>query len=270
VNRANNANASVGAVNQVAQAGFRFRNRASLNASKIGAVKGSLEVENEEPINGDVSLPSTDELKTRIFDVFATQNRAVTSQDYKAVVYSMPGRYGAIKRCNIVQDTNSFKRNLNLYVIANLPSGQLVAATDTLKRNLKTWINKNRMINDTVDILDAKIVNIQIDFEISANLDFDKEEALHNAIGRLRKHFSVKMDVGENLVISEIRNQLNKVRGISDVNNVTIRNVTSGGYSSVHYDTESNTSVDGKVLFCPKNVIFELKRPFKDIRGTVK
>ena len=34
-----------------------------------------------------------------------------------------------------------------------------------LKENLKIHLNRYRMINDTVDILDAKLVNIAIDFD---------------------------------------------------------------------------------------------------------
>ena len=114
------------------------------------------------------------------------QNRAVTRNDYKTMVYSMPASFGAIKRCNIVQDKNSFKRNMNLYVLSNLPNGKLSTASSTLKQNLKVWINKNKMINDTIDILDAKIINLGIDFDVTANLDFDPELVLVNCVRALR------------------------------------------------------------------------------------
>ena len=87
--------------------------------SKTFKRKISLEVTNEDPITGDVSLPDTDELKQRIFDNFAAQSRAVTAQDYKAVVYAMPPKFGSVKRVNILQDRNTLKRNLNLYVYNN-------------------------------------------------------------------------------------------------------------------------------------------------------
>jgi hypothetical protein len=174
-NKDSNVNTAAGTILKVVNPIFRFENKSTLTTSKINDVITSVEVENEAPVTGDVSLPVVDELKTRIYDVFATQNRAVTRQDYKAIVYSMPAKFGAIKRCNIVQDHDSFKRNMNLYVVSSLRNGQLSAATSTLKENLKIWLNKNRMINDTIDILDAKVVNIKIDFVASANLDFDKD-----------------------------------------------------------------------------------------------
>ena len=269
-NTDSNVNAAARTVTKVVKSDFRFTNQASLVASKLSTVRGSLEIENEDPVNGDVSLPVVEELKTRIVDVYATQNRAVTREDYKAVVYSMPGKFGAIKRCNIYQDKNSFKRNLNLYIISNSRNGQLTAPSSTLKENLKIWLNKNRMINDTIDILDAKIINIMVDFEIVANLDFEKEVVLGNAIARLRRYFSMKYDIGESIIISDIYNQLNKVRGVSDTTRVKLTNINSAGYSSVGYNIDDNISADERVLFCPKNAIFEVKRLYKDVRGVVK
>ena len=265
-----NANAAARTITQVGNPLFRFTNRTSLVGTKINNVISSLEVENEDPVIGDVSLPNTDELKTRIFDVFATQNRAVTRQDYRALVYSMPQKFGAIKRCNIVQDHDSFKRNLNLYIMSSLRNGQLAPATKTLKENLKLWLNRNRMINDTIDILDAKVVNLQINFVATANLDFDRQTVLANTIAALRRHFSVKMDIGENLSIADIKNEISKVRGISGLDRVRVRNMTGGKYSSVRYKIKDHTSPNGKFVYCPENVVFEIKYLFRDIRGAVK
>ena len=65
------------------------------------------------------------ELKTRIYDTFATQNRAVTALDYKTLSYQMPTQFGAIKRVNVYRDLDSVKRNLNMYVISEDSNGNL-------------------------------------------------------------------------------------------------------------------------------------------------
>jgi hypothetical protein len=67
------------------------------------------------------------------------------------------------------------------------------------------------------------------------------------------------MDIGENLIISDIYNQLNKVRGVSDVDRVKITNVTDSGYSSTLYNIDDFTSADEKMVFAPENVVFEVK-----------
>ena len=269
-NSDNNVNVGTRSINVASGPIWRFANVSNLLASKIVAVKASLEVENELPITGDVSLASVDELKMRIYDSYAMQNRAVTRQDYKAMVYSMPAKFGSIKRCSIIQDKNSFKRNLNLYVISNLRNGQLSTASSTLKQNLKVWINKNKMINDTIDILNAKIINLQINFEVTANLEFSREQVLSSCTAALRRHFAIKMDMGENLIISDINNELSKVEGVSSVNRVKITNIHTRGYSSVKYKIKRHQSADGKILYCPENAIFEFKRLLKDIKGVVR
>ena len=157
-----------------------------------------------------------------------------------------------------------------MYVISNLRNGHLTAASSTLKQNLKIWISRNKMINDTIDILDGKIINLQIFFLVSANLDFDREVVLQNCIAALKNYFFVKRDLGENLIISDINNELSKVEGVSSVDNVRIKNVTTSGYSTVKYDIDRYKSADGKVLFCPENAVFEIKRLSNDVRGAVR
>tara|TARA_Y100000034_G_scaffold130608_1_gene189454 strand:+ start:26 stop:406 length:381 start_codon:yes stop_codon:yes gene_type:complete len=126
------------------------------------------------------------------------------------------------------------------------------------------------MINDTVDILDANIINLGINFEIIANINSNKHTVLKNAINALKNFFAVKMDIGENLVISDIFNVLNKVQGVSDTTDVDVKNITLSGYSSVSYNIKRFTSADDRMLFCPENAIFEVKRPSSDFKGAVR
>ena len=90
VNDSDNTNISSNALTNVDVPIWDFEDLTDLNESTLATVMGSLEVTNEEPIVGDVTLPSVEELKTRIYNVFSSQNRAVTSQDYKSLCYSMP------------------------------------------------------------------------------------------------------------------------------------------------------------------------------------
>jgi len=126
------------------------------------------------------------------------------------------------------------------------------------------------MLTDAINIKDAFIINIGIDFEIIANIDFDKYVVLNNAISALRRYFSTKMDIGENLPLTEIFNQLNKIEGVSDAVDVRVRNITTTGYSGVSYNIENFTSADERFVYCPENVIFEVKRPNIDIKGVVR
>ena len=174
-------------------------------------VIGSLEVENEAPILGDSSSPSTEEIRQIAYGLYTSQNRAVTKQDYTSLIYSMPPKYGAVKRCAVVRDTDSFKRNINIYVLSESVYGNLATSPITLKENIKVWLSEHRMVNDTVDILDAKIINIGISFEILADLETNKFILLTQATSALRTRMSrIKMDIGEPFRVTNVYNILKK------------------------------------------------------------
>lgn len=268
-NTSRTVNAASGKLNQVTGPTFQFENSSDLNASITATVRQSLEVENEEAIAGSVSLPTGNELKLRIYDTFSAQNRAVTQNDYESMVYRMPQKFGMVKRVRFLRDDNSFKRNLNAYVISEDSDGYLVTTNDSIKNNLKTWVQANKMINDTIDILDAKIANFSVDFTAVSDLETSKYDILSAAENRLAVYFSRKMDIGEPLFITDIYAELKKVRGLVDVTSVKINKKVGGNYSTIALDIENGISSDGRFLKVPKNVILELKYPNVDIKGTI-
>ena len=270
VNSSENVNAMSDAVKEVTSARFLFRNRRELSQTQIQFVSDSLEVTNEEPIVGDVSLPNSEEVRRRAKDYFATQNRAVTRQDYISMAYAMPERFGAIKRANIITDKDSFRRNLNLYVVSEARTGTLIETNNTIKQNLRVWLNRNKMINDTVDILDAKILNIEIQFDVVADATANKHEALDEAIRAVQFEFKNHFDVGEPLYLTRVYSALKRVSKISDVIDVRVAQKSGGRYSDMRLDLDSYISPDNRFLSVPENVILEIKFSGEDIKGTVK
>ena len=246
-----------------------FKSEAT-NSGKITFVRDSLEVVNEEPITGDVSIPTVLELKQRVNDVFASQNRAVTSNDYEALVYRMHPRFGSVKRAKIVRDQDSFKRNLNLYIVSEDADRNLTTSSPLLKNNIKTWLNQYRMINDTIDILDPKIIYIKINFSAVTDTSTDKTEALNVAITEIQDLFTEKLDIGQPIYITKIYDVLNNLDEIVDVTNVEIINQNGGLYSDETLNLKQYTSADGRILYSPENVIYELKYPNLDIQGTIR
>ena len=66
------------------------------------------------------------------------------------------------------------QRNLNLYVLGELNGGNLIAPNSELKINLRQWLEPRRMLSDRIDILDGKIINLGINFEVLADLDVNR------------------------------------------------------------------------------------------------
>ena len=265
-----NSNVGAGSVDNVVSSILEFEDSSVLAASSISAVRTSIEVSNETPIVGDVSNPSSAEVKQRVYDTLPTQNRAVTQRDYENLVYRMPASFGSVKRCSVQKDPDSQKRNLNAYVISEDPQGKLINSNNTIKQNIKTWLNHYRMINDTIDILDPFIINIGINFIVKPELNSNKFKVLNDCVNALSTEYSNPLFIGESLSLSRIFNILNNVSGVNDTVKVQIVSKNSSNYSNVFFQINENMSPDGDMLVCPKNAIFELKFPEVDIKGKLR
>jgi hypothetical protein len=265
-----NSNLAVASLTKVKNAIVEFRNPNLLTKTVTDTVKASIEVTNEEPIVGNVTNASTSEIKRRIYDTFPTQNRAVTQADYENLTYRMPAKFGSIKRCSAQRDPDSRKRNLNLYVISEDNFGKLTTSNSAIKNNLKTWLNHYRMMSDTIDIVDAYIVNFGIDFVVTPAVGVNKYTLMEKCVAQLKKKYNTPYYIGEPLSLADIYTELNKVKGVLDVVKVKITNKTGGNYSRVQFNINENMAPDGTYIIIPKNAVAELKYPSVDIKGKIR
>ena len=220
---------------------------------------------------GSSDIPDIDELRYRIKSSHATQNRAVTKEDYLSMIYSMPPQFGSVKRAAILQDTDSFrKRNINIYVISEDSNRQLIKTNNTIKENLKTWIIRHKMINDTIDILDAKIVNFGVEYIIVSDIGANKYDVLSEASSALRMFLTRHYYIGEPLLVTDIYKTLNDVEGVADTIDVNIVAKNGTLYSNIEFSIFDNLTPDGRAVFIPDDYILEMKYPLEDIKGAVK
>ena len=255
-----NANAAAGTITELVSADLNFFDEANLDPAKIEYMRQNLDAYNEEPINGDVSVPTTEEIRHRGQGVFATQKRAVTLQDYISSVYAMPSPYGAIKRCTVVRDNNDLRRNINMYVVAESAGGKLENASKQLKENVKTWLNQVRMISDSIDIFDAKIINLGLEFDVEPksgismkSLSMDLRNMIYNELT------TIPPDIGEAFYLSHVFALLQNHKDVLTVNNVKVKNLSGGNYSETFYSIDDNISPGKKFLYVPADFIWEIK-----------
>ena len=126
------------------------------------------------------------------------------------------------------------------------------------------------MINDSVDILDAKVVNLGISFSAIANNNENKTAVYDRIQRRINDYFSTKLDIGESFSVTDLYSLINSVPGVVDTTFVRIFQKTGTGYSSTVFNVKNFTSPDGRFITAPKNVIFEVRYPNADIEGTVR
>ena len=264
-------NAASRSVTIVARRRVDFADSGATSISKKSKVIGSIECENEEPIVGSVSLPDAEEIRIRSQGLLAAQNRAVTREDYIALAYSMDKRFGAIKRCDIIKDEDSFKNNLNMYVISEDDSGYFTETNSTIKANLKTWLSRYKMINDSIDILDATIVNFSIDFEFICSLNLNKFDVLERCLTKMKIFYEEnKFHIGESIKMTDMYNIISNVNGVVDVSKLTVVQKLDAGYEQNSFNFDAHRSPDGRYILAAESVIFELRYPELDIRGGVK
>lgn len=236
--------------------------------TKKNAVISSIEIENPKPISSISQVLDAEDIKYRAYGAYAAQDRAVSKDDYITLCYAMDPKLGAVKRANVYQDTNSFKRNLNLCVIGQDDDLYLTQCPVELKNNLKIWLLQKKMINDTLDILDAKIINLGIEWVVDTS-ESNKHLVYQKCMTKLFELYKEKQDIGESFSISRIYKTLNSIPEVIDAKKVKIVLKNGTGYASSGFDIYANLSKDGDYIICPKDHIFEVKYLETDIVGSV-
>lgn len=259
-----------GQINAFSRPIIDFKNLRAVPRDVITSIVNSLECSNEEPIASEASIPDLSEIKILAMDSFAAQSRAVTSTDYEALLYRMPSRFGSISRVRAVRDPDSLKRNINLYVLSKDDNGRLGLCNSTTKNNVKNWINNYRMLNDTIDVLDGRVINIGIDFEIIVAEPYNKYSVLNQCLVVLRNQYIRTYYMGEPFNIFSVYSVLNNVDGVADVVKVKVYNLRGSKYSNDYINIERHTTPDGRAIIPPENAVFEIKFPSNDINGATR
>ena len=252
------------------------------NASISNFVKSSVSVVNPVPASGANSEESLQDIKNNALANFATQNRLVTREDYIIRAYSMPAKFGSVAKSYIVPDDQIKQEALeqiiipnplamNMYVLGFNENKQLVALNHAIKENLKTYLSYYRILTDAINIKDAFIINIALDFEISVLSNFNSNDVIIRCIDTLKTYFNVdRWQINQPIIKTDIINTIGNVKGVQNVVSININNVyqTSQNYSGNIYDLQAATR-NGVIYPSLDPSIFEVKFPNQDIRGRV-
>jgi hypothetical protein len=125
------------------------------------------------------------------------------------------------------------------------------------------------MLTDGINIKDAYIINIGIEFEVSVQPSSNANEVVLRCINKLKSLFdSKKWQINQPILISKLRVELDKIEGVQTVKDVKITNKfnTADGYSGNVYDIDQALK-EGVVYPSLDPSIFEIKYLDKDIKG---
>ena len=249
---------------------LEFVDVASLSNSVISSIRTNTECLNEESITGFSTAFDTEEVRKQVMNSFAAQRRAVTLKDYETMVYTMPPKFGSLRRARAIKNPNPRRGGVNIAVVSEDSAGSLVQSNSVLKENLKVWLDKSRMLTDEVEIVDARVINFGLNFSIVGDTNMDSEVILQDCIQTLAEKFITKPEIGEHFYITDIYKELKDVPGVIDVVDVNVYTKTGINYASIAFEIEDNLSDDGRSIIIPRNAIYEIKFPSIDIKGAVR
>ena len=243
-----------------------------LNSSTAQYVFDSLATNNPAAASGGKDGDTIEEIRQNSISNFTTQLRNVTADDYLVRALSMPSKYGKVSKAHTQKPkADEANTTLDLYVLTEDASNKLVTASDTIKNNLKRYIEQYRMIGDTLSIKDAFVINFAVNFEIITYPNFNSNEVLESCIVALQTYFNTnRWQISQPIIIPDLFVLLDQLDGVQTVKNVTVKNKagTTKGYSQWAYDM-NGANQNGTIFPSLDPSIFELKYPNTDIKGRV-
>ena len=256
---------------------------AGLPSATLTEVLNSLSVVNPIPAIGGKDLETIDEIKEHARGHFSSQDRCVTLDDYISRVAQLPANYGTIFRSYAESDSDSL--NTRIYILTRDANGNLKnSGNDQTKFNLAAYLKNYKMLNDFIEILDGRIINLGIRFSIQVTQDQSKKNAITNCINALKEYFAIdKWRMNDTIYLSKITELLLQQPGVVNVVSLQFFNKVGGNYSTDILSTNQNLTMvqaqiiaqTGEVEIVPVNnkirssqtSMFEIKYPESNISG---
>ena len=260
-----------------------------LDTELFNQARNSIAMSNEAAAVGGKFEETVDEVRENAKSYFGAQNRSVTREDYVVRTYAMPPQFGSVAKAFVAPDFQiattlddgpnpiSNPLGINFYVLGYDSNKNITELNIATKQNLANYLSFYRILTDAINIKNAYIVNIAIDFEIVVKPNYNSNEILLKCISKLRDYFKVdNQQINQPILLSDIYVMLDDVDGVQSVvrpdkdglGGLQITNKYGGTYSPRRYDMKYATR--NGVIYPPKDPsIFEVKYPDTDIRGRV-
>ena len=258
-------------------------------------------INNEEPATGGGDIETVEELRQNALAFFNAQNRVVTDKDYLVRTLSLPPNLGNVAKAFIIrdeqinniltQDEESLSFNLdddpfndrrfvenpvapnsvNVYVLGYNANKNLSILNTLVKENLVKYLEQFRILTDEVNILDAFVVNIAVDFDIVVYRNYNMNDVLARCIDAVKDFFDIdRWQINQPIIMNDLRLAIGSIEGVQTVANVTVKNKYrfkhGKDYQEFRYPIEE-ALIDDIIYPSLDPCIFELRYPETDIVG---
>ena len=237
-------------------------------------VEDSLTVTNITPAIGGADQPTIEEIRNMVAYNFAAQNRAVTLNDYKSLIETMPSTYGAPAKVNVMEEDNKVRIKLLSYD----ENGNLTdTVSNTLKNNILNYLSEFRMINDYLDIVSGEVIDMGLEVDLVIDKNTSQTDVIKTAIENIVDFFAIeKRKMGDPLFVGDLSKSIGNVSGVVNVVDVRVFGKIGGEYSSSEVSQSYKDNVTKEIqqsdntIFMKSNQIFQIRFPNKDIKIRIK
>lgn len=265
------SNVGVGAINQTGTINFVVNGPSSIENQNVIQ---SLNVTNVTAAIGGSNPPTIEEVRNMVTFNFAAQKRAVTLNDYKSILDTMPGKFGAPSKVSI-----SEKDNKILIKVLSLDTNKKLTQTvsNNLITNIATYLSNYRMINDYVSVTVAKVIDLEFEIFIVLEGGVNQGQVITQVINSISDYMQPSnREMGQNLNVSDIRRLIQDVSGVLSLANLNIYNMVGGNYSSsetsqryINPETRQIEIIDD-TIFAEPDQIYQVRFDNVDIKVRVK
>jgi hypothetical protein len=223
---------------------------------------------------GGSNPPTTEEVRNMVSFNFAAQKRAVTVNDYKSLIDTMPGKFGAPAKVAITEKDNK----IIIQILSYDEDGNLTQLVpNVLKTNLATYLSKYRMINDYLSVDVAKVIDLEFEISVVVESDRSQSQVITEIISQVSDYMlPTKRELGQNINISSIRRLIQATAGVVTLSDLKVYNKTGGLYSSsetsqryVDPQTKEIELIDD-TIFAEPDQIYQIRFDSRDINVRVK
>jgi hypothetical protein len=243
---------------------------ASINSQVIQ----SLSVSNVTPAVGGADQPTIEEVRNMVAYNFSAQNRAVTLNDYKSLIETMPSTFGAPAKVNVLEEDNKVKIKLLSY---DADSNLTDTVSTTLKNNIMTYLSEYRMLNDFIEISSGEVIDFRLEIDLVVDKNVNRTEVIKNSINETVDYFSIeRRKMGDPLFVGDIYRILGNVNGVVNVIDIRVFNQIGGLYSSSEVAQAYKDNITKEILqsdmtiYMLANQIYQIRFPNKDIKIRIK
>lgn len=274
---------------------------AAVEQNLFAQVVSSIAINNEEPARGGGNAEGIEEIRQNALAFFNAQNRVVTDKDYVVRSLAMPSQFGQISKVFVVRDEqinaiglqdpdslavnndqNPFNNRqyvydpvspnaINLYVLGYDAQRKLAPLNTLVKKNLAKYLEQYRILTDDVNIVDAFVVNIGVNFHIVVYRNYNMNDVIARCIDVIKSFFDIdKWQINQPIILNDLRLTIGSVEGVQTVTDVIITNKykfkDGRDYFEYRYPIEE-AIVDDVVYPSLDPCIFEIRHPETDIVG---